>query len=160
MQPSRNTGRIMPEHANIHEALLAFQAEAPDLPRNGRAQYGDYVTLDDLIRGVRPVLNKHGIYVNQFPVSIDGTPGLRTELVHAASETGVAATTPMLLQRQDPQGHGAALTYMRRYALTAALGLANDADDDAQSVSAPVQTTQRRTTASQPARSPNGRAPV
>lgn len=150
----------MPEHKNIHEALLAVQLEAPDLPRNGTAQYGSYVTLDDLIHGIRPLLSKHNIVLTQFPHSVNNGPGLRTILTHAPSNTFTSGETELVLMRQDPQGHGAALTYMRRYALTAALGLANDADDDARSVSAPMPARSTQTTRTPGRQASNGRAPV
>jgi hypothetical protein len=37
-----------------------------------------------------------------------------------------------------PQGHGSAITYLRRYALSAVLGLATEEDDDGNAASAPV----------------------
>jgi hypothetical protein len=43
---------------------------------------------------------------------------------------------PLLLAKSDPQGQGSAITYARRYALMAVLGLVADEDDDGNKASA------------------------
>lgn len=116
---------------SLAKALVAFQAEAPALPLDGvNPHYGNrFTTLDALVTSVRPVLAKHGLSFVQLPTHYDGQPALRTVLLH---ESGDKLEDVMLLKeaKPDPQGQGSALTYARRYALAAALGLVADEDDD------------------------------
>ena len=48
----------------------------------------------------------------------------------------IESTATCPLQKHDPQGYGSANTYLRRYALAAAVGLYQD-DDDGQAASTP-----------------------
>lgn len=117
----------------LAQALLAFQAEAPALQKNkiNPAFRAKYLTLDAMLEQVLPVLNKHGLVVVQRPTILaEGTPGLRTRIIHAPSGECEEDVMPLLLAKQDPQGLGSAITYARRYSLMAMLGLAADEDDD------------------------------
>jgi hypothetical protein len=51
-------------------------------------------------------------------------------LVHAESGTELRGEMALLPAKADPQGQGSAITYARRYALMAVLGLVADEDDD------------------------------
>lgn len=122
---------------HIGQALLAVQAALPDVRADGANPHfrSRYVTLDALLRAVRPVLNEHGVVLVQAPTTIgDGQPALRTVFLHAASGEALEETMPLFLPKTDPQGFGSALTYARRYALTALLGVAEE-DDDANKAS-------------------------
>lgn len=44
---------------------------------------------------------------------------------------------PLVLQKQDPQGQGSGITYARRYAAMAILGLVADEDDDGNAATRP-----------------------
>jgi hypothetical protein len=60
---------------------------------------------------------------------MEGSAGVETTILHTA---GHSTTTTLLLPLKDqsPQGVGGAITYARRYALAAVLGLATEEDDD------------------------------
>ena len=62
-----------------------------------------------------------------------GTLSLTTRLIHESGEW-IEDTATMPLPRHDPQGFGSAMTYCRRYALAAAVGVYQD-DDDANAAS-------------------------
>ncbi len=120
------------KHASLAEALLAAQEEMPAIERDATNPHfkSKFTSLDNLLAKVRPVLNRHGISVQQFPASdAEGKPALTTILRHASGESE-AHTAPLLLAKSDPQGLGSAITYMRRYALAAALAIADQEDDD------------------------------
>src|SRR5690606_30331183 len=74
----------------------------------------------------RPVLKKHGLAFSQFVD--DG--GLTTILLHESGEWIEARTSFDGISYSTAQELGSAITYLRRYALTAALGIAADEDDD------------------------------
>jgi hypothetical protein len=119
-----------PTHGSLAAALLAVQRDMPAIERDGRANYGTYTTLGHLLAKAKPVLTQHGVTVCQFPSKdAEGRPTLRTLLIH---ESGDNLESEALLSpvKNDPQSHGAALTYMRRYALAAALGISDQEDRD------------------------------
>lgn len=89
-----------------------------------------YISLGSLLDKVLPVLNDKGIVVTQIPTATGPTPSLSTVFVDTESGERLEGTVPLVLQKDDPQGVGSAITYMRRYALLSMLGLVADEDDD------------------------------
>ena len=118
--------------SSLAAALVKAQAEMPAVEKNSTNPHfrSKFASLDDIIVATRPVLNRHGLSILQFPsVSDLGAPTLVTRLMHESGES-LEYACPLFLQGQDMQKYGAALTYARRYAWAAALGIANDEDDD------------------------------
>jgi hypothetical protein len=139
-------------------ALLAFQKEAPSLAKDGRGNFGKYVTFDGIMERVRPVLCKHGLVITQTPSFVmDGTggvvPALTTRLMHESGEF-IEDKMMLLLDKQHSQGLGSALTYARRYAITAFLALVADEDDDGQAASTPPKRAQSSSGPATPAPAP------
>ncbi len=127
--------------ATLAEALVAAQAEFPAVEPNAVNPHfkSKFVTLDHLIAKTRPILNKHGLAITQEPsVSEGGFPTLTTTLLHISGESR-SSVMPLLLTKQDMQGLGAALTYAKRYAWSAALGISADEDDDGNAASAKAE---------------------
>lgn len=121
-------------------ALIAAQEEMPAVPPDSVNPHfkSKFVSLGHLIAKVRPVLNKHGLGFTQYPSRAeDGTPTLVTILLHTSGER-LESEAPLLLPKQDPQGQGSAITYMRRYALAATLGISDQEDDDGNGASGEV----------------------
>lgn len=117
-------------------ALVKAQAAMPAVEPNATNPHfkSKFVSLDHLIAKTRPVLNKHGLAITQNPTHIDGAPALATTLKHDSGEE-VTYVMPLLLGGPDMQKLGAALTYARRYAWAAALGIAGEEDDDGHAAS-------------------------
>ena len=66
-------------------------------------------------------------------------------LLHSSGEWIESEPFTLKSQKVDPQGAGSAVTYGRRYSLSAILGVAWDTDDDGQAAShAIVSTTERK----------------
>lgn len=121
----------MEQSASIGElakALSAFQAAVENVTKDGSNPYfkSKYATLENIIDTIRPHLAKHGLSFSQIPT---GENELSTILMHVSGEW-LKATAKMTPKDQSPQGQGSAITYMRRYALSAALGIATEEDDD------------------------------
>ena len=90
-----------------------------------------YTTLDRIIEHVRGPLTANGIWFTQTLEAADGGRyKLVTTLMHDSGQS-IRSETPLLVGEGGNQAFGSALTYMRRYALTAMLGIAADEDDDA-----------------------------
>jgi hypothetical protein len=114
----------------FNQALIAAQSEMPAVEKTAKANYGMYATLDSLIAKTRPILNKHGLAILQFPSITDGQPTLTTVILHGESGGHMEYTMPLLLGKTTMQDLGSAITYAKRYAWSAALGIAADDDDD------------------------------
>lgn len=119
-------------------ALVAAQADMPAVAKDGTNPHfhSKFVSLDNLIAQTRPVLNKHGLAIAQFPAHNElGAPTLVTKLMHVSGES-LEYAQPLFLPAQDMQKLGAAITYARRYGWASALGIASDDDDDGNHASA------------------------
>lgn len=121
------------ELKNIAKALAKFQADIKDPARDKDNPYfkSKYVALDGLLDAVRPVLATNGLSFIQSPVSNGQDMGVTTLLMHESGEW--IESDPFMLHavKNDPQAGGSAITYARRYSLSAVLGVAWDDDDDA-----------------------------
>lgn len=114
-------------------ALSSAQGEFPEIEKRKTGHGYKYADIADILRAVRPVLSAHKLCVFQ---SIEGS-NLVTVIAHS-SGVELRSEYPLV---QDGTGRmnniqrmGAALTYARRYALTALLGIAADEDIDAKDV--------------------------
>lgn len=128
------------EQRELNAALAKAQASFPtigkdrtvevDTKSGGKYRYS-YATLSGILAAVRPVLAENGLAVVQLLGADDesGRPELRTELRHSGGGI-LAASFPLPVVPDDPQRLGSLLTYLRRYALSALLGIAADEDDD------------------------------
>ena len=93
-----------------------------------------YASLSSVIDAIKPALNNNGIVFLQFvSPSDDGKLHLTTRLLHTSGEY-MEDTASCPLAKNDPQGYGSALTYLRRYTLASVIGLYQD-DDDGQAAS-------------------------
>jgi hypothetical protein len=153
---------------------------APDLVKvqagiNGVAKDGNnpifrskYITLDSILLSVRPVLSQCNIFLSQSVQSHTDTEiTVRSTLIHASGEwiaNEVSVPVNPIINRDgkvqpvDAHRVGSAITYGRRYSLSAllAIGEASDTDDDGnnasgyQNQSQAPQATQRSPQAPQP----------
>jgi len=127
------------EYPTLWHALAAFQRTLPSI-RKGQtakvqaksgAEYSyDYADLTDVSEIVLPALGAVGLAWHTSLDTEDGTLVLRWELVHGPSGDSRTGTIPVGRTGQDWQGIGSAITYARRYALTAATGVAPGGDDN------------------------------
>lgn len=121
---------------NIAKALIAFQAEVETIKKDSTNPFfkSKYASLENVIEGTRAVLKKNDLAFSQFPA---GDNNLTTILMHSSGEF-MKSSVKMFPKENTPQGQGSAITYMRRYALSAILGLATEEDDDGNAGSKPT----------------------
>ena len=97
-----------------------------------------YADLESVWDACRDLLASNGLAVAQFPGTysdLDKSMSLTTILTHASGEW-INQEMSVPVTKPDAQGAGSALTYMRRYALAAVVGVVQ-ADDDGNAASSP-----------------------
>ena len=90
-----------------------------------------YADLASVWEACRKPLADNGLSVTQLPEPAETGLRLNTILMHTSGQF-ISSQIQMPLMKADPQGYGSALTYARRYALAAIVGVYQD-DDDANS---------------------------
>lgn len=91
-----------------------------------------YADLNEVWSTIRTPLAANQLAVIQA-TRIDGNEvRLETTLAHSSGEW-ICSAYPVAPQKRDPQGYGSALTYARRYALSALVGVVSEIDDDGES---------------------------
>ena len=88
-----------------------------------------YADLGSVWDAARPVLSKNGLAVVQTTEMNNGEIIMVTTLIHSSGQW-MKSYLPLILAKKDSQGIGAAITYLRRYSLSAIVGVVCDDDDD------------------------------
>lgn len=113
----------------ITAALSAFQGEVkqPELNKENPYFKSRYVDLSGVLKAAQPILSRHGLCVAQI---INGGD-LITLLSHKSGQW-FKSICP-IGNYKNQQERGSAITYTKRYAICAILGIAADTDDDGNS---------------------------
>ena len=119
---------------DINEVILLIQKNPPVLVKDQDGQVGNqktkYVNLIQVNEKVLPLLNANGVIYTCLPNMLDdGRFALEYELLHVPSGTAKRGKYALKLSEQ-PMQMGSAITYARRYALLAVLGLVAENEDD------------------------------
>lgn len=120
-----------PGLAPLYKALSAAQAEikAAELTRENPHLKNRYATLAAVWDACREPLAKNGLAVVQLPFWDGQRVAVRTILAHE-SGAEIENTLSFVPAQATIQGAGSAITYARRYALSAMVGVCPDDDDD------------------------------
>ncbi len=121
----------MESKKNIFKAIAEFQQEVPVIHKATSGYNYTYTNLTDILKVINPLLKKNGLGFTQLV----GDGNVRTIIFHVKSGESIETTTTIphaqLNKMNAFQVLGSAITYIRRYALSAALGLVTDKDIDA-----------------------------
>jgi hypothetical protein len=133
METSPSTTEITAALLSFHEKALVIgkNSQNPAFKSGPNGGASKYASLAHILEGIAGPLGECGLGFVQFP---DGD-GLTTRLLHKSGEWMQASLT-MRPTQNTPQAHGSAITYAKRYALVAILGLRIDGDDDGNAASA------------------------
>ncbi len=144
----------MPQSEQLNElgtALAKAQGELSGAIKDAQNPFfkSHYADLESVWSAIRQPLSKHGLSVIQTTECINGNAVLSTLLLHSSGQW-ISGLYPIQPVKTDPQGLGSAITYARRYALAAIVGV-YQTDDDAeaamnrqkpqQAVQAPIKPT-------------------
>jgi hypothetical protein len=124
-----------PEKPTLAGALLKLQDQAPTLTKDATGQIQSrnykYTPLDTIVEKIGPLLVDNGLVWTTRPSGTAEAPTLVYELIHVESNDAIAGEMPLMIgENPTSQALGSAITYARRYALTAVLNLVADEDDD------------------------------
>lgn len=120
------------EIGELAKALSAAQGMMDAAKKDSKGNYGKYTTISSILEVVKDALSKNGLAVVQAPMPCDAGICLRTTLIHSSGQW-ISSQLTMKVDIASPQKVGSVITYARRYALAALLGVGQE-DDDAQSV--------------------------
>ena len=126
--------------ANLAKALSIVQGKLTYAKKDSANPFfkSKYADLESVWDACRDLLSDNGLAVVQLPGEyFEGTMALTTIITHSSGEW-ISQQMSLPVTKPDAQGAGSALTYMRRYALAAAIGVVQ-ADDDGNAASAPKQ---------------------
>ena len=117
---------------HLFKSLAEFQQEVPTIHKATQGYGYTYADLPKIFEVINPLLKKHGLGFTQL---IHGTD-LITIVFHVESGETLESKTSIpqnvaIKGMNDFQVLGSAITYLRRYALSSALGLVTDKDTDA-----------------------------
>jgi hypothetical protein len=118
----------------IVSALLEAQKSFDTVKKDSNNPFfkSKYADLTSVINEVKDKLNNVGIVFIQGVDMVEQGPVVETMLLHTSGEF-ISSRTPVFCKKpDDPQALGSGITYSKRYALQAILGLPT-ADDDGES---------------------------
>lgn len=125
-----------PSTAALDESMAKAQAKIQAAVKDKvnphfKSRYAD---LASVWEACRDALTSNGVFVSQWPIhSDDGRLHLVTRL--AVKGEWIKAHFSIPVGKQDAQGFAASLTYAKRMALSAAVGVVADEDDDGNAAS-------------------------
>lgn len=117
--------------ATLAKALVQVQGSVEGAVKGkvNPAFKSKYADLTSVWEACREPLVMNGLSVVQFPGEmIENQMTLTTQLSHESGEW-IRATLSIPLSKVDAQGYGSAVTYARRYALAAVVGVCPEDDD-------------------------------
>jgi len=127
MTSSETIGAIAP-------SLIKAQSQMQGISKEGKnpAFKSKYVTLDSILDTLRPILTSNGLMLtqgSQQPETMQ-TVTVESRIIHTSGEW-ISTTVTIPVTKPDAHGLGSALTYGRRYSVSALLAISADEDDDA-----------------------------
>jgi len=120
--------------SNLAASLLKAQKAIGVALKNAKNPYykSKYADLKTVIDAVKEPLNANGItFLQAVDMNSEGIGVVDTILLHESGQFMSARTPIYCLKENDPQALGKGISYSKRYALQALLGLPTE-DDDAE----------------------------
>lgn len=115
---------------NIAVALLKAQKKIENATKDANNPHfkSKYATLESVLDAVKDVSNEMGIVIVQTGGKDVEGHFIETKLIHESGEE-ISSKVYLVLDKQNMQGMGSALTYARRYALAGLFAIGQEDDD-------------------------------
>lgn len=136
---------------DLAAALAKAQATFVPVSKTGNNPFlkSKYVTLDSIIEMTRKPLSDAGLsYTQMLDADGEGLPVLTTMLMHSSGQwlsSGVIVRAISGKGTNELQELGRSITYMKRYALAAMLGVSSDEDTDGHGAKSTPKRQQKQT---------------
>jgi hypothetical protein len=118
---------------NPSEKIIAIQSAICGLKKDANNPFhkSKYMNLSTIVNTLKPVLYDNECYSShQLGIGANDKPYLETKICYKDGSIILACKSPLPVKdSNDPQKLGSAITYMRRYNLTALLEIEEDDDD-------------------------------
>lgn len=88
-----------------------------------------YADLASVVDALKAPLSENGLGYIQRVYPNDRAACVETVIIHSSGETFPCGPVEVPVSKGDAQGYGSAMTYARRYSLSAAFGVAPEDDD-------------------------------
>jgi len=126
---------------SLFAALVKAQAEMTGAKKDSNNPFfkSKYADLSSVDAAIGPALEKNGLGYIQVAHDIDGHAAIETVIIHESGETFNCGIVSCPVSKADAQGYGSAMTYARRYSLSAAFGVCPEDDDGNAATKKPVQ---------------------
>jgi hypothetical protein len=89
----------------------------------------NYADLSSVVAAIKQPLADNGLWYTQVMHDAEAAAKVETIIVHSSGEWLSCGVLSVPVVKNDAQGYGSALTYARRYSLSAAFGVAPEDDD-------------------------------
>ena len=118
-------------HKSIAAALARAQSQMGKALKQANNPHFNrkYADLSSVMDACLPSLTANGIAVIQPTIDENGERFVKTVLIHGETGEMLECRTPLIVQKNDMQGYGSAVTYGRRYGLMCMTGIAPEDDD-------------------------------
>lgn len=126
----------------LAKAMAAFQGEVKQPKKDADNPFfkSKYVPFEAVMAAVLKEAPKHGLSFTQWPTMNEGGRiGVTTLLMHTSGQWMEFDPIFMKLEKDTAQAAGSVISYLKRYALSAAFGIASDEDDDGNEASKPAE---------------------
>ena len=122
---------------NLSKALVETQKELKQPLKDAKNPFfkSEYVPLENVAEAITESATKHGLAFSQYATTTEtGNVSVGTIVFHESGE--FIEFPPLILKPENtkPQSIGSAITYAKRYSLSAVFGITSDKDDDGNKV--------------------------
>lgn len=127
--------QLQSEQTNdLVSALVKASAEIKTAKKDAENPFfkSRYSDLPSIVEACKSALLKNNLVVTQSTTLLNGATLLVTTLHHTSGQW-IRGYYPVTAVKADPQAMGSAITYARRYALSAIVGVVSEDDDDGES---------------------------
>ena len=130
MRTSESLTNIMPAFAKAQAALGTVEKKKTAEIRSSKGSYTfTYADIADVLEAIKPTLKEHELAIMQDVANAESGVSIATRLVHSSGEWIESDPLRLPVDARHAQAVGSAITYGRRYSLSALLGIATEDDD-------------------------------